>query len=153
MPTETEKKTELKYLFIARFTDGTTFEQTSDDKSRNEATKSAYTDLLGLVSSGRKLESFFLVEQGKPATEAAIVAVDLREGFFVVNGNAFWASERQIPVGTELRLIYKRRNWRVFQYGGQEVGVGPEVAHIIRYFVGWEATIDGQTVQAVIGVD
>lgn len=135
----------LHFLFVARFSDGTVFEQTAEDVSKTRERGSAFTDLQALLAGGKELESFFLVGDGH------VWAVDLRDGHFERDGEPFWIGDRDLPPGSKPELVYFRRVQQNKTIGGD--GSQLEMWTTIRFFFGWETALpDGSKVRAVMGV-
>jgi hypothetical protein len=122
----------LDYLFTAYYADNTTYQQTEEDRSTKDETKSAYYDI-----DQDKLIAFAL--QG--ANDG--VVVDLRTGLFVVNGLPLSVFEGEV---VNRRLIYFRR---VTQQMNREDG---QTSTSIEYHIGWQGNdpVTGQNIQRVI---
>lgn len=124
----------LKYLFEVEYSDGSFFEQTTEDISTTRAGGSAFTDV-----RQEEVLRFHLIDREDSAY------VDLDDGSFVVNGLRFWP--QQPPPGATLRLIYFRRRRIHIQMGGEEpVQVGNEC----EYHFGWQCTHEGKNYQQTI---
>lgn len=146
----------LRWLFTAEFSDGTTIEQTQEDKctTRDDGTGSAFTDVLARED---ELTAFHLYHvEGKEA-----VSVDLVTGAFVVNGTPLHAHDQFFePELHKLRLIYHRetRVQQEMKATVQEDGsvkqepVGEPRHFINRYFIGWQTTIMGKNKQVTLAV-
>jgi hypothetical protein len=151
----------LTYLFRAHFTDGTTYQQKPDDKARlNHPRKgegSAFTDLLYLTERKRNPKTVAAFALCDPQGQG-IAAVHLETGHFELCGNGFYAGEDglgALPPGAERRLVYFRvvTQERTQSFvDGEPLGASTDVTRI-RYFLGWQATINGRNVQHVIGLD
>ena len=137
---------ELRYLFGARFADGSELFQGPEDQSRVDPNRSAFFDLcekgaddgLALDSDGvaiprGDIDLFEL--RGEHA-----YLVDLRDGHFEVDGTPF--SMEIPPPGTKLRLIYFRRRRHHIAVG--PLGAVEELAQECEYHVGWKAEWDGE---------
>lgn len=147
----TNVQTELKYLFVARYTDGSLFEQKPEDISHRDSTRSAFYDVLQDEKEGKELESFFLV--GGDHT----YAVDLRDGHFEIDGTSLWVGDQLPPENVKLRLIYYRQKTHQFTLGQDgfvldENGKPLQANFQCRYCIGWQATSEGKNHQEVIGV-
>lgn len=133
------ENTPLKYLFTAVLKDGTKIQQTSLDKSILDESKSAFFDVMQNLGEVKA----FLLESTEGLTKAA---VSLEDGHFELNGNVFFVGDSP-EGGTELRLIYFRRNFRDFN-----VGMTTQTDHTIHYYFGWQATVKGENIQRTIGL-
>jgi len=143
--------TELKYLFVAEFTDGTFFKQTPEDKSLMEPDRNCYFDVLEMVKNGKTIRRFSLVGQGNTIT------VDLGSGIFYVNSlPVLLESERLPKLPDKFELIWYHQ---VTQ--NQNVTVDKSTLEIIKtenlpefreYFIGWQANINGKNYQQKIAV-
>ncbi len=129
---------QLKYLFMVEFTDGTFFHQQADDKSNIFPGKSQYTDLLAV---GKPMRRAWLNAVGFTNT----LMVDLHDGHFEVDG--FWLQIDQNPLPPIQReLIFFREHQHdanatyLIQTG--EVQNIKEIAHRVKYFIGWKVTIN-----------
>jgi hypothetical protein len=118
----------LKYLFQANFSDGTFLQQTQDDISKMEPTKSAFYDVL----QHDNLESFGLFSEQVPN----IYAVDLRDGHFEINGVPFNVQDPSEKIeNSPRRLIYFRNVTRMFNPENME-----ETDVNLVYHIGWQLT-------------
>lgn len=129
---------ELKYLFSVLYTDGSIFEQTAEDKSETREGGSAYTDV-------RQDDVF----RFGIANEDRTALVDLSDGHFEIDGRPVWVGDahEHLVGDVRLRLIYFRRNQILFNAALEEQ------AHRTRFYLGWQATVDGKNYQAMIGMD
>lgn len=128
----------LKYLFIAEYEDGSTHEQTPEDKSKIEPDKrSEYFDVL---QSGKKVIRFSLVGDGNRLT------VDLLDGTFTLNGVRFLAESIKLPIKPEFELLFYRQHTHDFnaQYQGEVQKSIKETDHFVEYFIGWKCNISGK---------
>jgi hypothetical protein len=151
----------LSYLFRAYFTDGSSFEQKPEDTARlNHKRKgegSAYTDLLYLTERKRNPKTVAAFALCDPEGQG-IAAVYLETGHFELCGNGFYAGDDglgALPPSVERRLVYFRvvTQERTQSFvDGEPLGASTDVTRI-RYFLGWQATINGRNVQHVIGLD
>jgi len=128
----------LKYLFTAEFEDGSVFEQPKDDKSRINEEKSSFYDLLEIK---KRIRQFTLRNWWTS------VAVDLIDGHFEVNGLPIQVGDA-LPIKSDLRLIFFRQH----QHDYNPV-LKKEIAHRVRYFIGWQTTINGKNFKRLIGID
>lgn len=126
----------LKYKFIALYSDGSIFEQNDEDKSLKDAKRSAFFDI-----DQEKLIAFALKNDNPDKYEE--YAVDLRTGEFLLNGislnNIIFNKDeqeydfRQNNQDNKLRLIYFRKNsisFSGFRIDGKET----------TYLLGWQTT-------------
>lgn len=130
----------LKYLFTATFADGTTIEQTPEDRSAIDPEKrSQFFDVLER-SKSVKLVAFVLKGEGRE------YGVDLRDGHFEIDGVPFVMHEAPIPA---FELIFFRRHTHTFHQGREK---NTELAHDVVYRIGWKALHD-QNYQRVMQID
>lgn len=127
----------LKYLFTVFYRDGTTFQQGPEDISTTREGGSAFTDV-----RQEEVERFRLCSSRGRTAE-----VDLRDGSFVVRGRQLWLGNEDLPASADRRLIFFRRHTHNFTLDSVELD------HQIRYFIGWQATVDGRNVQQLLGID
>lgn len=141
----------MKYLFTATFADGSTIEQTPDDKSTIEPEKrSQFYDVLKLAET-KELVRFELrlrehAIAGPTGVPTERYAVDLRDGHFEVNGVPFRMHEDSV-VGFE--LIYFRQHTHSFN---QTQHTTREVSHDIVFRIGWKLK-GNQNYQRVMQID
>jgi hypothetical protein len=157
----------LSYLFRAYFADGSTFDQTPNDKARldhpRKGTGSAFTDLLWLLETGQKELVAFALR--KPRARKPFIAVHLTDGHFELAAHDFWAGPEwrgELPAGVIRQLIYYRdvqqiASMDVNDATGEELTGWRYETKVVTY-LGWQATIDtpdgrGRNVQHVIGLD
>jgi len=132
----------LRYLFEALYNDGTSLRQSQDDVSSVDPTRSAFFDV-----DHSKLLHFRLVRQESPV---CFYAVDLRDGWFFVNGLPFRMHE--YPV-TNIRLIFFRRHTHNFN-ANSDGTPGEETDHRVVYRLGWQGNdYEGKNVQHVMELD
>lgn len=128
----------LKYLFTAIYNDGTEYNQTPEDISVQNPTKSCFFDV-----DQERLVRFILRCEGK------IISVDLSNGEFWINGislsgikfnkdDAEYSFENLSS--SKLRLIYFRRR--------TVLSNSPYVD--TSYLIGWQTTIDGRNVKRIL---
>lgn len=116
----------LKYLFIAEYNDGSTYNQTPEDVSIKEPEKrSAFFDV-----DHTRLVKFSLVEQG--TSNGHVYSVDLRDGHFEVDGVAFCMHEGLVA---GLELIFFRRHTHTYTQSNVST---KEIDHEIVYRIGWK---------------
>jgi hypothetical protein len=96
--------TNLTYLFLCRFTDGTTLQQTQEDVSTIDSTRNAFYDVTQRLA---EVETFTLIGQNGRHHS---FSVNLCDGHFEVNGVAFHAQTDQLPGEAKFRLIYFHRH-------------------------------------------
>lgn len=142
------KKDKLKYKFVAEFTDGSFFKQTSDDKSKLDDKKNCYYDLL---QTGKTIRRFSLVGEGNTIT------VDLETGIFYVNSLPVLLESERLPtlpdkftliwytqVTQSTNVTYEKKDRSVVSLVDQ-----PEYR---EYFCGWQCLIQGKNYQQKIAV-
>lgn len=135
----------LKYLFKALFWDGSTFEQPQDDHSEIDAQKSAFTDVL---ESGKRVRSFGLFGNGHA------LVVDLIDGHFEHNGLSIHP-EILPPGPAPLKLIFFRQVQRDMQinYKNGEQNINQVQNGVrVKYFLGWECSLNGKKYKQVLGL-
>lgn len=124
----------LKYLFTAYYDDGTYFAQTPEDVSVTRAGGSCFSD----VDHSRL--TYFEINDGQNC-----FGVDLTDGNFVINGEAFRAYPLE-GLGA-YTLVFARRHTHAFS---------PDLAeqsHTIGYRIGWKALVqDGAEIERVMEV-
>jgi hypothetical protein len=135
----------LKYLFVATFEDGSTIEQTPDDKSAIDPEKrSQFFDVLryGETSPIVRFELFENVGEfsSKPPMR---YAVDLRDGHFELCDVPFQMHEEPV---SDLRLIFFRNHKHTFNQFHEER------SHEVVYRTGWQTTKDGEIYQRVMQI-
>ena len=130
----------FKYLFEAHFKDGTRIQQTQEDLSATEPSKSAFYDVAQRMD---EVEIFGLFSD----ETNDICVVDLRDGHFEVNGVPFHVGTTEFLPDTKFRLIYFRKVKRHFHVGSME-----QVGHEITFNIGWQTTVDGKNFQETIEV-
>jgi hypothetical protein len=129
----------LKYLFEAHFKDDTLIQQSPDDISKIDPTKSAFYDVLQREDD--------LIAFGLYSNETSYTyAVDLRDSHFEINKVPFFASDAlNLPRETKFRLIYFRQVRRHFHVGTLEPqGIDTS------FHIGWQTTVDGKNYQHII---
>ena len=124
----------MKYLFVALFNDGSTIEQTQEDKSQHTEGKNAFYDVLQRLND---LRAFALYNQ---ETQDEYL-VDLQDGRFEINGASFILHEEPV---SNLRLVYFKRN-RISMMTGEHYDP--------LFFIGFQGNNAlGQNVQRTITV-
>ena len=125
---------QLKYLFLAHYSDGTTYQQTPEDVSKQDPKRSCFYDI-----DHSKLTLLELQEQGGDKC----FAVDLRNGGFYLNG--VWGFLHDEQGVTFEQVIFARRHTHHFTAGLKEVN------HQIAYVLGWRGKdSSGNPIQRVI---
>lgn len=127
----------LDFLFVAETYDGHLIKQPENDISPLDPTKSSFYDVLQ-----HKIKRFSLVGKGM------IFTVDLTDGHYEVNGNIVYT--KRPPGKCELRLVYYRQVQQRLAVGADG---GQKMMPIVRYFIGWQATLRGKNYNFELGVD
>lgn len=143
----------LKYLFVACFSDGSILDQPPADVSKTDPKKSAFFDVLQRES---EITSFHLFE-ADPEHDAKKFSVSLQDGSFCVNGVRFKMHDEEL---TDFKLIFFRKHdHRINQQvifdgkGGLTPGQVEELSHTITYRIGWQAHNHmGQNVQRIMEI-
>lgn len=126
----------LKYLFQCIYKDNTTYEQTEDDVSITDPTRSSFYDV-----KMDELALFALHGDGHT------FQVNLIDGSFWVDGNKFRMHDETDKLTNEFRLIFFRRHKHEFS---PELN---ELAHKTTYRIGWQCNdIDGKNIQRVMEI-
>jgi hypothetical protein len=135
----------LKYLFEVEFKDGTVYKQTLEDKSI-EGVGSAFTDIVKRINDIR----IFTLRNVKNKN---CWSVDLITGEFYHNGYAFQIDDcldqlipKHLIAEYPKKLIYFRQHQH--DYNMQKT----ELAHRIRYFIGYEFDVMGKKYQRKISI-
>jgi len=110
----------LKYYFTVLYKDGTKYEQNKQDVSLTDSKRSCFFD----VKQDQVLE-FMLSDETKD------VIVDLEDGSFYINDIKFFMHDQGEGL-KDFRLIFYRQHEHDFNLGMEEV------AHRIRYCIGWQ---------------
>lgn len=136
--------TNLAYLFTCRFTDGTAIQQTQEDVSVADSTRSAFYDVVQRLT---EVETFTLIQQRSGRQHS--FSVDLRDGHFEIDGVPFFSQAEELPsVPKSYRLIYFHRHQHRVIQGQAMTGDASSVV----FHIGWQATIDGKNFQSTIAV-
>lgn len=133
----------LKYLFTATFADGSTIEQTAEDKSAIEPEKrSQFYDVMQR-SEQTPLIAFVLKGEGHE------YGVDLRDGHFEIDGTPFRFHE---DLETHsFKIVFWRNHTHDFLVSRTE---DKEIRHVVVYRIGWEAMNSlGRKVKEVMQID
>ena len=129
------------YLFTCRLNDGTIIQQTQEDVSQEDTTRSAFFDVVQRIED---VETFSIKKYDAPHN----YMVDLRDGHFEIDGIPFQVSSEELPGEAKFRLIYFHRHQHRVVQGQVMSGNGAS----IRYHIGWQTTIDGKNFQSMISV-
>jgi hypothetical protein len=109
----------LKYLFVAKFNDGTVYEQNEQDVSQTDPTKSCFYDILQLEKEVNGVKQnpvdYFCLTDGENT-----YLVCIKEGWFDINGRKFFLHDKEIPL-TNYRLIFFRRKTHSFSLNCEQV--------------------------------
>ncbi len=128
----------LTYLFTARFTDGTVYNQTPLDTSRDQPlTRSAFWDVQEAIRLGKKLKSFSVTN----GTHTVEVFYDT--GRFRIDGeDVFQPAWRNL---TNFRVVYFRRVQQKITMTGKGRGrqkrmvSKQERPEVVAHVIGWQA--------------
>ena len=130
----------LSYLFVCRFKDGTIIQQTAEDVSQKDSTRSSFYDVMQRLE---EVETFTLVKQDDRQHS---FMVDLRDGHFEIDGVPFCVSSEELPNNVKFRLIYFHRHQHRVVQGQSLMGEAP-----VQYFIGWQTNLlNGENVQQTI---
>jgi hypothetical protein len=134
----------LAYLFECHFKDGTVLQQTQEDISTIDPTRSAFYDVLQRKND---IEVFGIFN------DHHTYAVDLRDGHFEIDGAAFNISPNDsfsYKEHHDYRVIYFRRHQHTVVTGADS---SDDLFHTITFHIGWQTTLsDGSNVQQTISV-
>jgi hypothetical protein len=132
----------LSYLFTCHFKDGTVIQQTAEDVSKVDPTRSAFYDV---VQRLEEVKTFTIIKQD---ARQHTFMVDLRNGHFEIDGVQFYASAKgELPDEAKFRLIYFHRHQHKIVQGQTMSGDD------IQYFIGWQTNLlNGNNVQQTISV-
>ena len=111
----------LKYLFVAGYKDGSYYQQNEADVSCTDEKRSCFFDV-----DQEQVWDFILNDK-----EGNWFLVDLVDGHFEVNGKPFFMHDQGEGL-KDFRLIFYRQHEHDFNLGMEEV------AHRIRYCIGWQ---------------
>jgi hypothetical protein len=125
----------LKYYFKCEYKDGSIFEQNEEDVSLTDPKRSAFFDI-----RQKDVARFWLEGNGHK------YLVDLTTGLFEIDGNLIHVGEDLPAIDPVRRLIFFRRHAHQFNLDHEEVG------HFVRYFIGWQTTINGKNYKQTIAV-
>lgn len=129
----------LKYLFTAKYRDGSMLLQTPEDVSTRDPKRSAYYDV-----DHSKLTEFSILGP------SGLWTVSLLTGRFYHNGHAFGTLSEELPV-KERKLVYFRRHWHVFNVSKEATD---QVSHRVTYHFGWSGlTQDGGPIESILWVE
>lgn len=141
---EVEVKAPNKYLFEATYKDGIVYSQGADDTSLFVTGKNAFYDIL--YEPHKPIEE--LVEFSLKG-DGHTYSVNLRDGHFEIDGVAIQVGD-DMPLDhdkCEFRLIYFKRHTHHMNLNFVEK------EHLIKYFIGWQTTIQGKNYQQTISVE
>lgn len=125
--------------FEADFKDGTTYQQGSKDVSIDTEGKNAFYDIL---QRQEDLLRFHVVHGDIRYT------VDLEDGHYEVNGNAFTIHDQNYtPAGT-LKLIYFKEMHQNFRVGEAT----PYEIKVNRMFIGWENNVENKNTKTTLAI-
>jgi hypothetical protein len=131
---------QLSYLFECHFNDGTILQQTQEDVSSTEPTRSAFFDVIQRLNDVQLFGVY---------NDVHTAVVDLRDGHFEIDGVVFTISGDELPEGDhELRLIYFRRHRHTLAMGE----IPDELKHETEYHIGWQTTVEGKNYQRTIAL-
>lgn len=125
----------LTYLFTVTYKDGTEFRQTSDDVSNVDPKRSAFFDV-----RQDEVQTFSL------SNGEHTYSVCLTDGHFSVDGRRFFMHDTNETL-EDLRLIFYRKHTHSFHQAS-----GTELAHDIKYCLGWQTTKDGVNVKRIMQI-
>jgi len=138
----------LKYLFTAVYKDGTTYQQTQEDKSIFHEHGSCYTD-----HKQDELIAFALTGDGHE------YLVDLRDGHFEIDMVPFSMHKPHIEKNEDgSQTAYPLKDFRLifFRNHTHNINVGKdsneELSHEVSYSFGWQATEHGKNYQQVMEI-
>jgi len=127
----------LRYLFLAHYSDGTSYWQTPDDTSKQDPLRSCFYDV-----DHSRLTTFEIQEQ---VEGGKTYAVDLKNGAFYVNGA--WSLLHDEDGVTFEQVIFARRHVHNFIQGSVEV------SHTISWVLGWRGKDkDGNPIKRVMEI-
>lgn len=154
MPSEYKgNKPEMKYLFSAFFSDGTTIRQTKADQSKYDPTKSCFTDVLR-YQEAYQLQRFCLNSANNfGGIMGHEYSIDLKTGLFSIDGVEFSVAEQNFIPEAPLKLIYFRETRLEVDVNSDTREVQEERFYINRYFIGWETIWKNKKYQCTIAID
>jgi len=134
----------LKWLFRVQFADGSTYNQTPNDKSVIDPKRSEYYDMMEAEKRGKKIRYFSLFEVGT----TNIVSVDLGTGLFFVNKLPVLLESQKLPkLPEKFNLIFyhqvDQNQTMTIQKSTGKVLKTEQSTHR-EYFIGWECEIAGK---------
>lgn len=122
----------LKYLFIVRYKDGSLYEQNEQDVSITDSKRSCFFDV-----RQDEIDSFYLINAEHS------YAVFLDDGRFEIDGTPFWMHDSGIGF-KDFKLVFYRQHEHDFNIGMKEV------AHRIRYCMGWQSDSEGYNIKRIM---
>ena len=126
----------MKYLFTAKYSDGTSLIQNQMDTSLSDSKKSAFFDV-----DHSKLIEFSLSD----GTCVNLIDGSFRCGntrFIILNGDGFDYDQQH-----DFKLIFFRKHKHRFNHLKQEE------SHIIRYHIGWQCKAGDKIYQRIIEIE
>lgn len=130
---------ELTYLFECHFTDGTFIQQTPEDVSKTDPSKSAFYDVL---QRNDEVMIFAIVNDDHT------YVVDLRDGHFEIDGIPFTVHDKdELPHDCKFRVVYFRRNVHTITQGYVNM-----TDSSVKYHIGWQTTVEGKNYQKTIAI-
>lgn len=129
----------MKFLFECHFNDGTVLQQTEEDVSKIDPTRSAFYDV---VQRNDDIAVFGIFN------DQNTYAVDLRDGSFLVNNAKFTipALVEKDPL-LKFQLVYFRRHFHMTIMGSQP---SEDLSHQVEFHLGWKTTVDDKEIQQTI---
>jgi hypothetical protein len=121
--------------------DGTVIQQTPEDVSKVDPTKSAYYDVCQRLSDV-VVFGFFNDDHS--------YLVDLRDGHFEVDGtviNVHTEEDLELMPDQKFELVYFRRHVHVTAVGGE---IPVELSHTVAYHLGWTTMVGEKQVRRTI---
>ena len=126
----------LKYLFSAKYKDGSIYEQNPEDISITDPLRSCYFDL-----KQEEIELFELTDKKN------YYLVDLSDGHFEINNVPFYLHDKALPL-INMRLIFFRQHTHTLSEGNKYQ------SHEIMYRYGWQANDEkGNNIQHIIEIE
>lgn len=136
---------------MAEFDDGHTIQQTQEDKSTIDPTKSQFFDVQEYHKTS-PLILFTLEVQPEQFIELPQVhtcSVFLGDGAFNINGAWFYPyrkDRKDLEDYQDFRIIYRRTNTI------HTVSDGSDIQHLVGYVLGWQTTYNDENVQRIMKI-